>query len=249
MSSKTPTWMPELIFCHRAEFCRIADQLGFRLGTRADQFDTNKTQELLDDGYNIDFVDNNFKDPSHDRLRDIVKRTDPEFAVLPDVYDVEDWTEVIALGKEMENKYGVTPVVVPKTEFDYDVIPDEWIVGFSVPSGYGETDIPISAFTDHRVHLLGGSHRNQIHYANKAVESGVDLFSVDGNAFTKGASYGNLVNLPSDTLGEFGSVEGNAWDADVDGYTDWGQRIAQSLARYYELWRLWSLRSDYSVLD
>lgn len=238
--------MPELVFCHRAEFCRVADQLGFRLGTRADQFDTNRTQELLDDGFSIDFVDNDFEEPSYERLRDIVDRTDPEYVVLPDVYDTDDVVDVVSFGEEMVAEYGVTPVVVPKIEFDYTTIPDDWIVGFSVPSGYGETEIPITAFTNHQVHLLGGSHTNQIEYANRAVENDVEIFSVDGNAFAKGASYGNLVNTPLSALNGEGLLTGNAWDSDVDGYTDWGQRIAQSLARYYELWRLWSVRSGYT---
>lgn len=245
MSNKTPDWMPELVFCHRAEFCRLADQLGFRLGTRSDQFDTNRTQELLDGGFSIDFVDNDFENPSYDRLEEIVSRTAPKYVVLPDVYDIDDSTEVISFGEKMVDKYNATPVIVPKTSFDYTKIPDRWIIGFSVPSGYGETDIPITEFTHHRVHLLGGSHKNQIEYANKAVENGIDLFSVDGNAFAKGASYGNLVNVPSTALNDSGVLTGNAWDADVDGYTDWGQRIGQSLARYYELWRLWSIRSEY----
>jgi hypothetical protein len=201
---------------------------------------------LLDEGYSIEFVDNNFEDPSYERLVDIIERTDPAYAVLPDVYDTDDCDDVIAFGHRIHDGYDVTPVVVPKTEFDFTRLPGNWILGFSVPSGYGETDVPIASFTTHPVHLLGGSHRNQLKFANRAVEHGVELFSVDGNAFAKGASYGNLVNTPMMTLSKSGGVDGNAWDADVDGYTDWGQRIGQSLARYYELWRLWSLRSGYA---
>ena len=72
MAGLTPDWMPELFFCHRYEFAFIADFLGYRIGTRADQVDTNRVHEMLDDDIKIDFVDNNFKNPDRDRLETIV---------------------------------------------------------------------------------------------------------------------------------------------------------------------------------
>ena len=242
MSGKTPEWMPELFFCHRYEFCVVADQLGFRIGTRSDQFDTNKTGKLLEDDFVVDFVDNNFKDPDTERLCKIVDRTQAEYAVVPDVYDVDDLDDVLELGERLVEEHETTPIVVPKCTFEFDRIPDSWILGFSVPSGYAETDIPINMFTTHRTHLLGGSPRNQIKFANKAVDAGVELFSVDGNAFSKASGYGNIINEPVELLSESGYLDEKAWVKDATGYTDWGQRIAQSLARYYELWRQWSLR-------
>jgi hypothetical protein len=241
MSGKTPDWMPELFFCHRYEFCLVADQLGFRCGTRADEFETNRIQQLLDDDIALDLVDNNFKDPDTQRLSSIVKKTGAEFVVLPDVYAVCELDQIIEYGKQLVSDFDVTPIIVPKCSIDESTIPPSWIIGFSVPSGYGETDIPVTEWTDHRVHLLGGSPRNQIQYANVAVDAGVDVFSVDGNSFAKAASYGNIINEPVEILDSDGAVDGNAWAADVDGYTDWGQRIAKSLGRYYELWRQWSM--------
>jgi len=251
MTSKTPNWMPELFFCHRYEFAFIADMMGFRLGTRSDQFNTNRTHKLFDDDIPVDFVDNNFKNPDRDRLEDIVSKTDSEFVVLPDVYDEGDLTSVVEYGQRLESEYQTTPIVVPKDELEYQHIPDHWILGFSVPSGYGETEVSPTEFTSHRVHLLGGSPRNQIKYANKLTDCGAELYSVDGNAFAKAASYGNIINEPVEIMDDSGGLDQKAWVADADGYTDWGQRIAQSLARYYELWRQWSLKksSEYSVED
>lgn len=241
MAGKTPDWMPELFFCHRYEFAVVADMMGFRLGTRSDQFDTNRGQKLLGDGFEIDFVDNNFKNPDRERLEHIVEITDGEFVVLPDVYDGEDLQDIVSFGERLQEKHNTTPIIVPKDELDYSIIPKDWILGFSVPSGYSETEVPIDIFQSHKVHLLGGSPRNQIKYANKLLDSGGELYSIDGNSFTKAATYGNIINESNIMLGESGEIDGNAWDADVDGYTDWGQRIAQSLCRYYELWRKWSV--------
>jgi hypothetical protein len=245
MGSKTPEWMPELIFCHRYEFAIIADQLGYRIGTRADSLQTNQVHKTLSEGHSIDFVDNNFKDPDWERFEEAVKITNPLYTVLPDVYDEQSLEGIVTFGYRLEERYDVTPIIVPKYDIDVTEIPENWIIGFSVPSGYGETDVSITRFTSHPVHLLGGSHKSQIEFANEAIESGVTIFSIDGNSFAKGASFGNIVNAPHKILNNDGKISGNSWDTDVDGYTDWGQRVSHSLARYYELWRLWSVRSGY----
>ncbi len=241
--SFTPDWMPELFFCHRYKFAYVAHNLGFRIGTRSDHFDTNRVEKTLNSDIPVSFIDNNFKNPDKERLCDVVSKTDAEFVVLPDVYNVDELEEIISFGEEIEENYETTPIVVPKCELDFGLIPESWLVGFSVPSGYSETDVPLSSFGDHKLHLLGGSHRNQIKYANKALDLGIDVFSVDGNAFSKAASYGNIINHPDKIISSDGELDGNAWAKDVDGYTDWNQRICQSLSRYYELWRLWATRS------
>jgi hypothetical protein len=242
MGGKTPDWMPELFFCHRYEFAVIADQLGFRLGTRSDHFDTNRVRRLLNEDFDIDFVDNDFEDPNKDRIEEIVEKTGADYVVLPDIYDCDDVNGVLEFGDELEHEYGTTPIVVPKCEFSWRRVPDRWLIGFSVPSGYGSTEIPITEFKNHRVHLLGGSHRNQIKFANRAIDAGVDIFSVDGNAFSKASGFGNIVNEPVEILDKDGYLDEKTWVKSAMGYTDWGQRIAQSLARYYELWRQWGLR-------
>lgn len=244
MSKKTPDWMPELFFSHRYEFAVVADQLGFRIGTRADQYETNRVDKMLDEGIDVDFVDNNFEDPDRDRICDIVERVSPTYVVLPDIYSSSSVEGVVEFGELLSTEYGVTPIVVPKCEFDFTEVPDSWLMGFSVPSGYGGTDIQINQFDTHRVHLLGGSPRNQIKYANVALEADVKVYSVDGNAFAKASGFGNIINEPVEILDKNGTLDQKTWVKDADGYTDWGQRIAQSLARYYELWRQWSLRTS-----
>lgn len=241
MSGKTPSWMPELFFSHRKEFCIVADQLGFRLGTRADQMDTNSVPDLLEDGFEIDFVDNNFDDPDEMRIVKAVDRTEPAFVVLPDIYECDTVDSIIDFGIAIQSQYDTTPIVVPKCDVAEEKIPEDWVIGFSVPSGYGGTEIPITKWRNHRIHLLGGSPKNQIKYANRAHNDGVTIFSVDGNCFSKASGFGNIINEPSEILDTNGNVDSKAWVADADGYTDWGQRIAVSLSRYYELWRQWSM--------
>lgn len=226
--------MIDLYFCHRDKFCRIAADIGYELGTRADQFDTNRIDKLLDDGYDVSFVDNNFKDPNEDRIFEIAQRCSAEYAVCPDVDHKDDLDAVIDFGERLES-IGVTPIVVPKDDLDYNSIPDHWRLGFSVPSGYGETEIPITEFKQHEVHLLGGSPQKQLEYATKAIKNDIDVVSVDGNSFAKAASYGNIINSPSKLLGD-----GNAWDYDITYPEDWSGRLIVSLVRNYLMWRDWS---------
>jgi hypothetical protein len=227
--------MIDVYFCHRDKFCRIASDIGYEIGTRADEFGTNHTQRLLDNGYDVSFVDNNFKDPCADRLVDVAETCDALYAVCPDVDEVDDVADVLAVGDRLTD-IGVTPIVVPKVVFDFERIPDDWLLGFSVPSGYGSTDVPLSKFTTHDVHLLGGSPRTQLDYATQAAEmEAVSVVSVDGNAFSKAAGYGNIINTPSELL-----TDGNAWDYDIDYPSDWNGRVIVSLVRNFLLWRDWS---------
>jgi len=238
--------MVEIYFCHRFPFTVVAAEMGLSLGTRADQIQSNRVTQTVEAGYSIDLLDNHFEDPDYQRLRGAIDTYDPAVVMLPDVYDMDDLTRVQSFGAEVADEFGVRPAVVPKDDSITDSdIPSDWLVGYPVPSGYGTTDVPITRFDEHDVHLLGGSHRNQIKYANRAVDAGVSVVSVDGNAFAKGANYGNLVNCPRELLDADGRLDGNAWDKDVDGYDEWGARICQSLARFRELWRLWEQRRDY----
>jgi len=230
--------MIDVFFCHRHEFLTYAHDLGYRLGTRADQMETNRIHKTVDKGYSIDFVDNDFKNPNFDELFDAVKLLSPEYAVLPDVMGDITLDDVLEWGSQLED-YGTNPIVVPKGDCEVKDIPMDWVVGYSVPSGYGSTEIPIEDCAGHQVHLLGGSHRNQIKIADEAQEYGVEVISVDGNAFAKGASYGNLVNDPEIILSG-----GNAWEIDVDEPEDWSDRVRESLHRYIDLWELWSEKHD-----
>lgn len=242
MPDKTPQWMPTLIFSHRYPFTFIASELGYEVGTKVTEVDTNSVHKLVDAGYEIHFIDNNFENPNFERIERVVSEYRPSYVVCPDIYHEDSLERVVSFGKGMIDEYGATPMIVPKTKFDLDKIPDGWVIGFSVPSGYGETDVSIEHFAGRDVHLLGGSHRNQIAYANKAVDVGANIVSVDGNAFARAASYGNVINDVSSMMQRETELKGNAWNADVDGYTQWGQRIIVSLVRNYEMWRVWSSR-------
>ena len=225
----------DLYFCYRQRFAEVASWIGYGVGTRADEYKQNFVYRSgFDDDIDISFVDNDFEDPDRECLLDVAETVNAERVVLPDIFSVEDVSDVLEFGREVKN-IGATPIVVPKCDFDYSRIPRDWIVGYSVPSGYGSTDVPIGRFTSHDVHLLGGSPSNQFEFAEKAITEGVSIVSADTNSFGAAASYGNIVNHPK----RMADGDGNAWLYDVDEYDDMDGRIIVSLAHYYEAWRLW----------
>jgi len=230
--------MIDLFYSYRRPFADIATWIGYEAGTRADQYKSNYVHRSgYDDAVNVEFVDNDFEDPSVDLLFDIVEKTDASYVVLPDIFSEEEVDDVLELGKRFCSS-GVTPMVVPKCDIDFDRVPDGWIMAYSVSSEYGSTDVSLSQLGDHDIHLLGGSPMNQFAVAERIVDAGLSINSVDTNGFGAAANYGSVVNYPDELIGN-----GNAWLYDVDEYEDWSGRVVTSLVHYYEAWRLWSDRT------
>lgn len=234
--------MIDVYFCHRSEFLHTADAIGYKCGSRVDNL--HNAEDYVSDGGEITFIDNDFKNPDVDRLETAVKALQPELFVLPDVYDDENISKTIELGKRLENDT-VTPVFVPKTaSFEYH-IPSEWRLGYSVTSSYGSTDLSLEDFSEYEIHLLGGSPKRQIELLDVAVEHDIDIVSIDTNSLTKGSNFGKIVTPPETFLNG-----GNVWVGHEDDQTvgevyDWSQRVHVSLVNFYEVIREWCRQNGY----
>ena len=68
-----------------------------------------------------------------------------------------------------------------------DDIPEEFMLGYSVPSSYGGTPMPLEAFKGRDTHLLGGSWKLQ---RNALAVLGKDVVSLDNNNIMTIAKYG-----------------------------------------------------------
>jgi hypothetical protein len=86
-------------------------------------------------------------------------------------------------------------IVIPKYEEALDLIPERFMLGYSVPTSHGGTPLPVEMFKGRRVHLLGGSWKAQL--AHMAA-LGDDVVSVDNNQ----------VALMADKWGQFTDPEG-----------------------------------------
>jgi hypothetical protein len=233
--------MIDLYFCHRSKFLEIATVIGYECGVRSDKL--HETCDFREGGGKITFVDNNFKDPDVDRLLSVVEEVQPDLAVLPDVYEKDEFDEILSVGAETEER-DVTPIVVPKTEINFDDIPDEWRLGYSVDADYGSTELSMDEFEGEQVHLLGGTPNSQFAAADKAVQEGAIIVSADGNGMTTGCNYGRIMNDPAVFLDG-----GNGWRGHEDYETvadayDWSGRVVVSLVNYYETWRRWCMKNE-----
>ncbi|MCK4824228.1 hypothetical protein KA005_51225, partial [bacterium] len=106
--------------------------------------------------------------------------------------DITSETQIDSVLREAEqlSKYATHIVIVPKdlsmSERLNMVIPRNFLLGYSVPTKYGHTDLPIDAFVGRPVHLLGGRPEVQRKIADQ-----LDVVSIDCNRFTYDARFGD----------------------------------------------------------
>ncbi|MER7487932.1 ParB/RepB/Spo0J family partition protein [Streptomyces sp. NPDC126497] len=149
----------------------------------------------------LGFMDNEWHDYNHAKHVKAVAETKPKYATVRDVmtkaqcetagiefYPLEQILDMAAEVAEHADHV----IVIPKYDC-LDKIPDEYVIGFSVPTSYGGTPMPAEALAGRRVHLLGGSWANQRRYLALL---GDDVVSLDNNHLGRIAEFGSFY-LPS----------------------------------------------------
>lgn len=144
------------------------------------------------------FIDNHYHAYDHAHHVSVVRQHRPRYATVRDVMTREqcaqadiayyelsqilDWAEELA-------EYAEHVIVIPKYDC-LDRIPESYMLGYSVPTSYGGTPLPISAFRGRRVHLLGGEPRLQVEYWR---ELGSDVVSIDNNYIQRKSQFGMVL--------------------------------------------------------
>jgi hypothetical protein len=133
------------------------------------------------------FADQNWKKPDRQRYMAALAQHRPAMATVLDLetrdqlHEVLDWAEEAA-------QYVACVIIIPKISGIIELLPRrigdaDVILGYSVPTKFGGTCVPIWEFGDWPVHLLGGSPQKQMtlwHY--------MDVVSADGNMASKMAT-------------------------------------------------------------
>ena len=137
----------------------------------------------------VGFLDIPWKRYRFDVHVDAVRRTRPFMTVARDVEVARDLEDILIEAEQL-HAYCDYVVVVPKDrklgpELER-LIPPHLILGYSVPTRYGSTPIPIKYFT-RAVHLLGGRPDVQ-----RKLAVSMPVVSVDCNRFTLDARYGDF---------------------------------------------------------
>lgn len=176
---------------------RAAYEMGFHPGiistaSRA----LTKLRDLLPD-IPVTFIDNDWHNYDHAQHVAVVAEHRPKYATVRDVMtkrqceaagvEYYPFEQIMEMAQEV-GEHTDNVIVVPKYDC-LEKIPEEYVVGFSVPTSYGGTPMPAEAVRGRRVHLLGGSWAKQRQYLELL---GDDVVSFDNNHLFRVALYGHF---------------------------------------------------------
>lgn len=178
--------MVDKIVTHSRKVLSIAKENGWLIGAKYTNLRNIKHLK------NADFIDIDWKSYDFEKHLNAVKQFNPKYTVAK---DVENISELDAILKQAEilKIFAKNVIIVPKClkleKSLTRLIPEEYILGYSVPTNYGSTPIDIKYFHDRKVHLLGGRPERQRNLAYN-----LNIVSIDSNRFTLDAKFGDYFN-------------------------------------------------------
>jgi len=135
------------------------------------------------------FADQDWKNPSRETYMNYLRKFRPVMATVLDWEEDEQLSEVLDWAEEAAELVTGGVIIIPKVMGGTSVLPRtidgrRVILGYSVPTKYGGTDVPLWEFAGWPVHLLGGSPQKQIHYYLH-LRGIAEVVSVDNNMHEK----------------------------------------------------------------
>jgi len=191
-----------LIYCGNGNHVlqRIAIRNKFKYGLKLPQIKNIDEEPLY-------FSDQDWKNPDKKKYINSVKKYSPTLATVIDIEkrsqlkDAIDWAEGISNHVERI-------IFIPKCTGVIKNIPREvnnakTMLGYSVPTKYGGTNLNPHLFDGWKIHLLGGSPHKQIEYSRF-----LDVYSIDCNYHS----------MKANKFGEFwtGKMDDTRWWRRVD---------------------------------
>lgn len=167
---------PELIYCAAGNqrFAEIAIRYGFTYGAQL----PNTVY------FTPQFVDQNWKNPNREKYMAALAAYRPRLATVLDWEYDDQLDEVLSWANEAAQHVTEAVIIIPKVMGGVPRVPDVLSngisvrLGYSVPTRFGGTSVPIWEFGSRPLHLLGGSPHKQYEIAHI---TGVNAVSVDGN--------------------------------------------------------------------
>ena len=183
----------------------LATELGWLIGAISKAsyryIDRDDIKNTFEWKHKIEFIDNEWKGYNHEKHLATVEHFKPKYATTRDIMTsdqcrangIEYYTfeQIMDMAKEVK-QHTDNMIVIPKYDC-IDKIPEEYVLGFSVPTAYGGTEVPWEAFRGRKIHLLGGSWKVQMAYIELL---GDDIISLDNNYINKISDWGR-VTLPN----------------------------------------------------
>lgn len=168
----------DMITTGRPDLTSYAEKYGWLVGTRIDSISAYERADM-----NINFLDLHWEDPDFDSLITYAKKHNPKYAVAGD-YDGDNFDKINAVADRL-SEYVKNVIIVPHNSGEISKVPQEYIVGYSTPSGYAETNADISEYFGRDVHILGGT-MNQI--TNIIPKLRDEIVSIDTNTHHRDAT-------------------------------------------------------------
>ena len=169
---------------HGRRVIELASERGWRPGARY----TNLRDVRSVKFQNVGFLDIHWKKYSFDRHLEAAMLSKPFITVARDVECISQLEGILEEARQLST-FCQHVIVVPKdirlTDKLDSQIPQSFVLGYSVPTRYGGTEIPPQAFS-RPVHLLGGRPDVQRSLADK-----MPVASLDCNRFTYDAKFGD----------------------------------------------------------
>ena len=134
-----------------------------------------------------EFVDQDWKRPDRAAYVAAVAQHRPRIATVLDWERDEQLPEVLAWAEDVA-PFVERVIIIPKVTGGIPRLPRriggrEVVLGYSVPTRYGGTELPLWEFAGWPVHLLGGSPHRQLHVAHY-----LEIISADGNYINRKAT-------------------------------------------------------------
>lgn len=158
------------------------------------------------------FVDNQYTNYDHEHHVAVVSHFRPKYATVCDIMTPEqcakdnipffEFEQIMDWAAELES-VAENVIIIPKYNC-LDKIPSRYILGYSVPTSHGGTPLPVEIFKGRRVHLLGGSWKEQLRHM---AQLGDDVVSLDNNHLEKITRWGQFY-LPDGRTQVLGDVFG-----------------------------------------
>jgi len=175
---------PKKIITHSRRAIDLARERGWHHGARY----TNLRDVKHLPNERLAFLDIDWKNYCFDRHKIATEATRPHMTVARDVEDIAQLPAILEEASELALHADIVLIVPkdPKLAGRFPkLIPSDFLLGYSVPSKYGSTPIPLASF-DRPVHLLGGRPDTQ-----RRLGQHLDVYSIDCNRFTLDARYGD----------------------------------------------------------
>lgn len=182
---------PDIITTGRPDLTAYAAEFGYLRGTRLD--DEPRYRRA---GVRVDFVDVPLEGPDYEALLEAAAWHGPRYVVAGD-YDGSNYEAVNERARELRQHAG-NVIVVPHESGDLQHVPEWCVIGYSTPSDYAATEIPLRRYRDapQEIHILGGTPHQQHRLLGRLwVEN---VVSMDCNSHHKAATIGAKAWYPDD---------------------------------------------------